>query len=259
MGKKLNSGKKLLFSLLCFILLSCAHGTPTIESPCQSCGIAENKSFEPEDAIGSMVLITGHVSQGDKNLGQWNGSGSIVAHDKKLGTLVLTAGHVCILTGAPPRKEGDPPYKWTLTVTDKTETVYPAMEAFVVRGFDACLINTTLIDAPALNLSEESPEIGAKVSNIAAPFGVFAQDVSLIFEGRYAGDFDIRSNLRISSYTIPAAAGASGSPILDSKGEIIGVVSQVNGYFHHIALSPTHAQLKVLFSGKAQVQRFNWR
>tara|TARA_R110002110_G_scaffold10402_6_gene51142 strand:- start:7485 stop:8150 length:666 start_codon:yes stop_codon:yes gene_type:complete len=219
----------------------------------------QNKPFQPEDAIGSMVLVTGHVTQGSKEMGQWVGSGSIVAHDKRLGTLILTAGHVCVLTDAPPRKEGSAPYKWTLSVTDKTETVYPAMEAFVVRDFDACIINTTLIDAPFLNLSEDGPKVGARVSNIAAPFGVFAKDVSLIFEGRYAGDFKIRSNLLISSYTMPAAAGASGSPVLNREGEIIGIISQVNGYFHHIALSPTHAQLKILFAGEASVQRFNWR
>ena len=258
MGKNLKSWKKLLFSLLCLVLLSCAHLDKPSSPSCQSCGTTPRVAFDPKDAIPSMVLITGTITQGKKQLGQWVGSGSVVAHDKKMGTLVLTAGHVCIITGAPPVKEGEDPYEWTLNVTDKADTVYPARVAFVVRKFDACLINTTLIDAPHLNLSENKPAVGDSISNVSAPFGVFGKDVSLIFEGRYGGDFNVRNGLRISSYTMPTAAGASGSPILDVNGEIVGIVSQVNGYFHHIALSPTFEQLQSLFAGKAEANRINF-
>ena len=258
MGKILKSGKRVLFSAICLLLLSCAHLDEQSSPSCQSCGTAPQSAFDPKDAIPSMVLITGTITQGEKELGQWVGSGSVVAHDKKLGTLVLTAGHVCVITGAPPVKEGEEPYKWTLSVTDKTDTVYPGHAAFVVRKFDACLINTTLIDAPILNLSENKPAVGDPISNVSAPFGVFSKNVSLIFEGRYGGDFNVRQGFRISSYTMPTAAGASGSPILNSNGDIVGVVSQVNGYFHHIALSPTFDQLQSLFAGKAAADRINF-
>ena len=258
MGKILKTGKKLIFSLLCLILLSCAHHDAGGPGGCESCDVIHSKKFKPEDAIKSMVLITGTAIQNEEKLGQWWGSGAIVGHNKQMGSLILTAGHVCILSGIPPSKEGDPPITWTLDVTDKNETVYPAIVAFVVKGFDACLINVTLIDLPHLNLSETKPAVGERVSNISAPFAVFSKDVSLIFEGRYAGEFDIRKDFKISAYTIPGAGGASGSPVLNGDGEIVGVVSQVNGYFHHITLSPTHEQLKVLFSGKAKVLNFDF-
>jgi len=258
MGKILKTGKKLLFSVVSLFLLSCAHLDKTSTPSCESCDTLNSKAFDPQDAIPTMVLITGTITQGKKELGQWVGSGSVVAHDKKMGTLVLTAGHVCVITGAPPVKEGEEPYEWTLSVTDKTDTVYPARVAFVVRQFDACLINTTLIDAPNLNLSENKPAVGDPISNVSAPFGVFSKDVSLIFEGRYGGDFNVRQGFRISSYTMPTAAGASGSPILNANGEIVGIVSQVNGYFHHIALSPTFEQLQSLFTGKAPADRINF-
>jgi len=258
MGKILKTGKKLMFSLLCLILLSCAHHESVNHSACGSCGTIHSKEFKPEDAIQSMVLVTGTAIQDEKKLGQWWGSGAVVGHNEKMGTLILTAGHVCVPSELPPPKEGDAPITWTLDVTDKTETVYPAIVAFVVKDFDACLINVSLMDVPHLNLSETPPVVGERVSNISAPFAVFSKDVSLIFEGRYAGDFEIRKNFKISSYTVPGAGGASGSPILNAKGEIIGVISQVNGYFHHITLSPTHKQLKVLFSGKAEVLHFDF-
>ena len=247
-----------MFSLLCLILLSCAHHESVNHSACGSCGTIHSKEFKPEDAIQSMVLVTGTAIQDEKKLGQWWGSGAVVGHNEKMGTLILTAGHVCVPSELPPPKEGDAPITWTLDVTDKTETVYPAIVAFVVKDFDACLINVSLMDVPHLNLSETPPVVGERVSNISAPFAVFSKDVSLIFEGRYAGDFEIRKNFKISSYTVPGAGGASGSPILNAKGEIIGVISQVNGYFHHITLSPTHEQLKVLFSGKAKVLHFDF-
>ncbi len=258
MGKILKTGKKLMFSLLCLILLSCAHQESVTRGACGSCGVSKSSTFQPEDAIKSMVLITGTAIQGDKELGQWWGSGAVVGHNEKMGSLILTAGHVCVLTGAPPPKEGEEPITWTLDVTDKNEVVRPAIVAFVVKDFDACLINVSLMDVPHLNLSETPPVVGERVSNISAPFAVFSKDVSLIFEGRYAGDVEIRKNFKISSYTVPGAGGASGSPILNAKGEIIGVISQVNGYFHHITLSPTHEQLKVLFSGKAKVLHFDF-
>ena len=258
MGKSLKSWKKLLFSLLCLVLLSCAHQESVNPGACGSCDTLHSKEFKPEDAIKSMVLITGTAIQGEKKLGQWWGSGAVVGHNEKMGTLILTAGHVCVLSGLPPPKDGDAPITWTLDVTDKTETTYPAIVAFVVKDFDACLINVSLMDVPHLNLSESPPVVGERVSNISAPFAVFSKDLSLIFEGRYAGDLDIRKDLKVSAYTIPGAGGASGSPVLNAQGDIVGIVSQVNGYFHHITLSPMHEQLKVLFSGKAKVLHFDF-
>ena len=86
MGKILKTGKKLMFSLLCLILLSCAHQESVTPGACGSCGVSKSSTFQPEDAIKSMVLITGTAIQGDKELGQWWGSGAVVGHNEKMGS-----------------------------------------------------------------------------------------------------------------------------------------------------------------------------
>ncbi len=53
-----------------------------------------------------------------------------------------------------------------------------------------------------------------------------------LFEGRFFGSARDRD-----LYSMPAAVGASGSPIINEKGEIVGVVLAVHRNFHHITLS----------------------
>ena len=54
-----------------------------------------------------------------------------------------------------------------------------------------------------------------------------------IFEGFYNGDSGNRS-----IYSMPAKGGSSGSPILNNRGEIIGMVSATFVYFPNLAISP---------------------
>ena len=55
--------------------------------------------------------------------------------------------------------------------------------------------------------------------NLAAPAGFFAKDMIPIFQGRYSGLHGAHD-----IYTIPATGGSSGSPIVNKKGELIGLI-----------------------------------
>jgi hypothetical protein len=46
-----------------------------------------------------------------------------------------------------------------------------------------------------------------------------------------------------SFYSIPTIGGSSGSPILDSKGELIGMIHSVHYKFHHLAVSISYTEL----------------
>jgi hypothetical protein len=59
-----------------------------------------------------------------------------------------------------------------------------------------------------------------------------------ILEGRFAGN-----KFNRAYYTVPAAGGSSGSPLLNSEGRIVGVTHSVLIYFHHISVSSTYKAL----------------
>ena len=60
-----------------------------------------------------------------------------------------------------------------------------------------------------------------------------------LFSGYYSGQAHNRS-----IFTLPAVGGSSGSPILNKKGEVIGVVSAVTKQFKNIVISSTLKSIK---------------
>tara|TARA_Y100000310_G_C20661546_1_gene805073 strand:- start:1219 stop:1956 length:738 start_codon:yes stop_codon:yes gene_type:complete len=238
-----------MFSL--FMLFACAHDDRDVPGPsCGNCSTTSGAFIEK--STRSAVLITGIAKQNDVQIGEWYGSGAIVGHHDKLGTAVLTAGHVC-MPEMPPTKEGDPPIEWGLQVADKGEKIHKAYAAFVSKDFDACVLHIPLIDIPALDITTKMPKIGDEVVNISSPFAIYSKDISLIFAGHYSGRFQKGDSSTYGVFTFPSGPGASGSPILDAHGHIVGVVSRVNRQLHHIVLSPTYEDLQLFFAGKANV------
>mgnify|MGYP003652394075 CR=1 FL=1 len=103
---------------------------------------------------------------------------------------------------------------------------------------DICLLYNENISGPALKLASKKPEYTEKVYNIASPLGISHKEMVLLFEGFFSGNIDLKSY-----YTIPTAQGSSGSPILNSDGELVGMIHSVHTRFHHIAVSPTYTTL----------------
>lgn len=265
MGKILKKRKNIIFLLLSFALVSCVHPEP-INNACDPSTKKRDvepsetmpKPFKPQDAINSIVLVVGSVYHNKQSIGDWYGSGAIVGHNEKHGTMILTAGHVCVISGFPTPPDGMGPLTWTLSIVDKDDKMYLAKVSFVVKEFDACLINIDLIDSPTLELATEVLSVGDIVTSISAPFAVFGDGVSLIYDGRFAGVFILDTGSDVALYTLPSAQGSSGAPILDDTGKIVGLISQVNGSFHHITISPTQKELKTLFSGKANTVKYTF-
>ena len=94
----------------------------------------------------------------------------------------------------------------------------------------------------AISLAPAGPLPGDRAYNTAAPLGIFAPEMAPLQEGLYNGDIKNRA-----FYSIPAIGGSSGSPIMNHKGELIGMV-----HSNHISLSPTYKDLSEFINEKTQ-------
>ena len=162
------------------------------------------------------------------------GSGSIIDSNK-----VLTAGHVCagIRTMVNNADQSEVLDKVIVTLQDDSGTIYGATEINIHASSDLCLITTdrTMLP-PSIPLAAENPKRGKRVWSLMAPDGMSGKGLTPVVSGHYAG-----SDSLLSLFTIPASPGASGGPILNANGEIVGLVSQINKTFHHLVVSPSIA------------------
>jgi len=95
---------------------------------------------------------------------------------------------------------------------------------------DICLFN---IDRPfpaTIQLSDELPTLGDRVTNIAVPYGIFGKKTIPIFQGIYSG----QKNKHNHVYTISAGPGSSGSPILYNN-KLVGIIHSVDRRINQIS------------------------
>ena len=98
---------------------------------------------------------------------------------------------------------------------------------------DLCVLYVKNLQKPSMLIAVDKPEPGDRVYNVAAPLGIYDRNMMPIFQGFYSGDSGSRA-----IYSLPAIGGSSGSPIMNHRGELIGMVSAAYVRFTHIAISP---------------------
>jgi len=163
-------------------------------------------------------------------------SGSAVKTNQA-GTFVLTAAHVCDTT-----RRNDKELKVTdsFQVTTLKGNKYSATKLTYDNDIDACLLFVKELKLKPIKFADSAPKAGDKAYNIGAPLGIFAPGVVPILEGRYIGSDSVETAL----YSIPAAPGSSGSPILNTNGELIGMIHSVYRRFAIISISVEYHALK---------------
>ena len=114
----------------------------------------------------------------------------------------------------------------------------------MAKDIDACIMVSKRVNAKKLTLASEGPEIGEKVYNMAAPQGIFGEDLVMLYEGFYSGKLMEGGKNTSDIYSLPANPGSSGSPVINGRGKLIGVVWAIHSRFHHITLSTPFKKLK---------------
>ena len=164
------------------------------------------------------------------------GSGAVVLYKNK--KVVLTAAHVC-------KQESFEKFvnihngRFFLKAIDRDNREYLIRVIKYDNIQDICLLASISGDLPPyLKISSKKPEYAEIVYNLGAPLGIINGQMVPTYQGFFFGNSE-----GSAFYSIPVAGGSSGSPIVSSKGELIGMIHSVHYKFHHISLSATHQQL----------------
>ena len=216
--------------------------TPLIMITLLSCGHQQNdvKNILPRDSflkIQKYLDVTMcHPEKKDlcitKRFGA-TASGAVVKVTGS-GAYVLTAAHVCVDEKAK-RYLSKVQHKMFFYVINIESTHFPVEIIATDRPNDLCILYVKGLRKPALRIAVDKPVPGDRIYNLAAPIGIFDKNMIPIFEGFYNGD--ARAHNR-AIYTLPAKGGSSGSPIMNHRGELVGMVSAAFIHFSHLAISP---------------------
>jgi len=153
--------------------------------------------------------------------------------------VLLTAAHVCDVGARMEimKKLGG---KIKIEAIDRINRVHVTNQIKYDRKLDLCLLEIQDIkfSIPALRISSKRPEYGERVYNLGAPLGVIDGEMVPVFEGFFMGNDQDHGY-----YSIPAIGGSSGSPVINAKGELVGMIHSVHFRMHHISLSPRYSDL----------------
>ena len=232
----------IVFLFLVLLLFgSCAHNTTNNEVR------ATKKTFVKMDVAIVLVKCIDGQCLSLKGGSVASGAGVMYAGVPH----VLTADHVCDYSDVAGQalEKGFTP-KITISAIDasgqrhKLEVVKQNNEA------DLCLLKgkEKALNIPTLSLSPTPPIVDSKYYNYAAPAGVFSPGVVPLYSGNYSGVY----YGIYAMYTIPVYPGSSGSPIVNSNGELVGMVHSVHRNFHHVSFGATYGQLQIFLSSTAK-------
>jgi S1-C subfamily serine protease len=220
--------KRIISVILVLLTLSCGSSFSTIK---------ENELPRKSYLFIKQVLTVEVCSSKDKKCQLKKevkvGSGFIVKITP-LGSFAMTAAHVCLDKN-----------KRQNNIAMKVKTLdgryYKAKIVSYDRKIDACMMFVEdLVDGvEEVKLAEEGPKVGDKVINISSPFGIQYTNVVPIFKGTFAGRTGFNG-----FYTFSSGPGASGSMILNSNGELIGLVHSIHYMMNEIVVGVPFTNLK---------------
>lgn len=174
-------------------------------------------------------------TEGGMMVGMSTASGAAIYHHEDK-TYYLTAKHFC--------KQTRNDLVDIISVHTHKMEDYRAKVLAMADDIDACVLETERVNMKTLTMAKEGPEIGEKIYNMAAPQGLFGKDLVMLYEGFFSGELIEGEQSTADIFSLPANPGSSGSPIINSRGKLVGMVWAIHARFHHITLSTPFAKLK---------------
>jgi len=189
------------------------------------CGGEDKGSVLPITAFVTIDNKT-HVSsfmfdeKDNKKVLNFGGSGTILKSNFQ-GSYVVSAAHVCQFSHISAALSLMKIEKTELSISVYNGKQFPAyIKALDIKNDICVLYVPKLKNYYHAYLSYTPPKVGDKVYNIAAPRLLTNPNFALIYEGYYAG-----LKMEKSWYSSFAVGGSSGSMILNSDGDLIGIVT----------------------------------
>lgn len=160
-------------------------------------------------------------------LSQSSGTGTVIFSSKNYSD-VLTAGHVCIdyFFNLP-----DTVYAYQLFDFDGNE--HEADLIAVDFESDLCLLRVYSQTTPVA-IADNRLRSGDYVQYSGYPMGLYMPESMHHFAGYYSGT----DKAGFSMFSLAVTGGSSGSAVINSDGEIVGVISSVTEDFAHLVLAP---------------------
>lgn len=222
----------LIFFTLGLLLNSCATS------------INQQQKIFPRDSFlkieKKLVVYSCSEDEGcSRSVFESSASGSVVRNTID-GSYVLTAEHVCdesyIIRFV--QEINASKYEIDFKVIDIDGERYDIEIIAMSAINDICILWVEDLDKPAIPIAPKEPQPGDKLYNVAASLGIFAVGMIPLQEGFYNGVFR-----NMSIYSIPAVGGSSGSPVVNHKGELVGMIHSVFARYNHLSVGPTYYEL----------------
>ena len=266
----------LMLAFFSFFMLSCVSTLGCVGCNTNSSRLDGPWSMKPQESFGLVEVVTkidpmecmwrsSHAPQEEKcnlkSLGIASktatsiGSSIIVGHQRAAQkTYLLSAAHVCSDAGISMFEYTTPEGKHSAVYVQKSVKeiqVYDydgkARSGRIYRldiPNDLCIIEASGVWGKSFKVSSIDPVVGERTYNVASPHKIWAPGMVLMLEGLYSG----RSPEGFYHFTIPARPGSSGSPILNKRGEIVGVIQRAVAHFENIAISTSTQAIREIVS-----------
>ena len=182
--------------------------------------------------LENFVFLLSILNKDEQSVPDSTASGFVFKKDKE-NIYIMTANHFC----NPSQYFLSEDNNRTFAAFNKNEAREIEIEYYDKEN-DICVLkgkrreNDSFFD---IKIARSMPNIGDKVYNVAAPKGISAPDVILLFDGYFGGCNNTYSGCL---FTIPATFGSSGSAVYNSKGEVISIIVSSYQSFSNISMGP---------------------